>query len=380
MAQSILLIDSYYRGVLDSLGVATADPIGRGYEDALAELVDFGFGTGGAYQRNLRAAGWRADVIVPNALGLQMQWARENGVRSPFARGWKYAPHLSRLPGVRDLLHLVPHLHRVMLQQVEAAQPDVVLVQDINLVPPGLAKEIRRNTSLLVGEIASPLPPKPYLLSYDLIVSALPSVVEQARSWNIPSVGVPLGFDERWMTVSPASSRPIDAIFVGSFSRLQLATAPLLRAVAERIPTLQIYGPASQKVLDDSGLAPFHRGPAWGRRMFELLGQSKLVVNRHGEVAGPYAVNMRMFETTGSGALLVTEAKQNLADLFEPGREVLAYRSAQEAADLAAAALAEPARLDAIARAGQERTLAEHTYARRIERFIEILEEHLPRD
>lgn len=379
MARSILLIDSYYRAVIETLGLASPDQPELHYEQSLSELLDFGFGTGGAYVRNLREAGWRADIVIPNALGLQTMWARENGVRRPLSRGWKYAPHLSRIPGARDILHRFPHVHGLVMQQVKKIKPDVVMVQDINLVPPGLAKEIRRHTSLLVGEIASPLPPKPFLLSYDLIVSALPSVVEQARQWDIASRGIPLAFDHKWATISPASSRPIDAIFIGSFSRLQPVTAPLLRAVADRVPGLRIYGPASDRVLEDAGLASFHHGPAWGRDMFELLGQSKLVINRHGAVAGPYAVNMRMFESTGSGALLVTEAKQNLRDLFEPDREVLAYHSQQEAAELAAAVLADPARLDAIARAGQQRTLNEHTYAHRAEALIDVIEETLSR-
>jgi spore maturation protein CgeB len=41
--------------------------------------------------------------------------------------------------------------------------------------------------------------------------------------------------------------------------------------------------------------------------MFKILARSKIVINRHGTIAGNYAVNMRMYEATGSGAMLVTE-------------------------------------------------------------------------
>jgi hypothetical protein len=217
-------------------------------------------------------------------------------------------------------------------------------------------------------------------MNYDLILSALPSIVDTVRRWGIASEWVPLGFDEKWTTVSPASGRPIDAIFVGSFTRLQKSTAPLLAEAAKLIPGLQIYGTAPHDVLTEWGLEKFHKGPAWGSDMFALLGQSKLVLNRHGEVAGPYAVNMRMFETTGSGALLVTENKSNLSDLFEPGVEVLAYDSPREAARLAADILTKPEQLDAMALAGQQRTLSSHTYAARARQITEIFESRLAID
>ena len=39
---------------------------------------------------------------------------------------------------------------------------------------------------------------------------------------------------------------------------------------------------------------------------------------------------MRLYEATGVGSLLVTDAKQNLAELFEPESEVVTYRDADE--------------------------------------------------
>lgn len=84
-----------------------------------------------------------------------------------------------------------------------------------------------------------------------------------------------------------------------------------------------------------------------------------------------------MFESTGSGALLVTENKSNLADLFEPGKEVLAYDSPRQAAELARDVLNDPQRLDRIAQAGQQRTLTSHTYTARAKQVTQIFETYL---
>lgn len=377
MPKSILFVDTYYYSLLESLGLSQRPTALSQYSHRLADALDFGFGTGGAYARNFREIGWDAQAVIPNSLALQGLWRAEHGRRQPWSPGWQYGAHLARIPGLRGVLHRFPHVHGVLLDQVKTLRPDVVFVQDINFLPPASAREIRRNTDLLVGEIASPLPPKPFLQSYDLIVSGLPTIVDTARSWGIDSEGIPLGFDERFATVSPASTRSIDAIFIGSFSRLQPQTGPLLQAVASAVPGLRIYGPADSGALRDAGLSANYAGPAWGHEMFELLGQSKMVINRHGSIAGPYAVNMRMYESTGSGAALITEEKSNLAELFVPGTEVVTYRTVEDAAAQAAALIADPVRLDRIAAAGQARTLRDHTYALRARQLEGVLEQRL---
>ncbi len=379
MTKSIALIDTYYQEVIRSQGFDGRVHREGTYGENLAELTNFGFGTGGAYVRGLINAGWRADMVIPNALGLQQKWVNEHSAGHVIRGGWGYGLHLSRLPVVRNMLHLVPHIHKIVLDQMTKLKPDVIMVQDLNLIPPGFARALKRVTQLLVGEIASPLPPKPYFIHYDLIVSALPSIVTTARGWGIDSEYIPLGFDPRWATVTPASTRPIEAIFVGSFSRHQPQTTPLLLETARLIPGLEIYGPASASVLEESGLIANYRGQAWGKDMFELLGKSKLVLNRHGTIAGDFAVNMRMFESTGAGAALVTEAKSNLSDLFEPATEVLAYENPGQAARLAREILADPQRLDAVAAAGQRRTLEHHTYNQRAITLTEIVSDRLDR-
>ncbi len=62
--------------------------------------------------------------------------------------------------------------------------------------------------------------------------------------------------------------------------------------------------------------------------------KSFITINRHIDVAENYANNMRLFEATGCGALLITDYKDNLNELFEIGEEIVAYRSPEEAAAL----------------------------------------------
>jgi hypothetical protein len=377
MTRSVLVIDTYYGEALRHLNADQKFENVVAYGDESHRVSGYGFGTGGAYVSALNALGWEATVIVANSLGLQDLWANEHHKLRPIGLGWEYMQVLARPPIARNLLKWIPHAHKILLQQVKDIRPDVLLVQDINAIPPSLVRQLKKYVGTVIGEIASPLPPDAFVTCYDRIISALPSVVEKAQTLGVQSAFIPLGFDARWATKSDTVNREIDAVFVGSFTHLQPNTAPLLSAVAEAIPGFRVYGTAKPDVLEAAGLTNHYHGPVWGSEMFAVLGNSKIVVNRHGTVAGPYAVNMRMYETTGSGAALITETKSNLQDLFDVGTEVMAYNDIEEAVDIAVSLLADPNRLSALAFAGQERTLRDHTYDRRAESLIEVFERDL---
>src|SRR5207237_10119566 len=76
-----------------------------------------------------------------------------------------------------------------------------------------------------------------------------------------------------------------------------------------------------------------YHGEAWGLHMLRVLAGARIAVNRHIDVAEDNANNMRLYEATGVGSLLLTDAKQNLGELFDVGREVVTYRNADELGD-----------------------------------------------
>lgn len=369
----VMIVDTYYPEVIKSLGFDNPSLLNANYLLHLDELVGAGFGTGGAYRKGLRKAGWDAQIVIPNSRGLQTLWANENLDSTPIQMGWSYGLHLARLPLLRGALHLFPHIQGLLLKQVREFRPDVLFIQDLNLIPRTLGRELKKYTTLFVGEIASPLPPRSYFKEYDLIVSALPLIVAQVQEWGQKAQYLPLGFNEEMAIFSDASTRPIDVAFIGSFSRHQPQTLPLLEQVAHLNPGLKIFGPASVEDFIPYGLENNYAGEAWGKDMFKVISQSKIIINRHGTIAGDYAVNMRMFETTGMGAVLVTENKSNLNQLFEVGTEVVGYDSPNEAASLIRDLLLDPRRIDEIARRGQQRTLGQHTYEKRAIQLGELL-------
>jgi spore maturation protein CgeB len=88
------------------------------------------------------------------------------------------------------------------------------------------------------------------------------------------------------------------------------------------------------------------------------------------------ANNLRTFEATGCGAFLLTEhSYEQAAELFAEGAELACFTSPEDLRRKAEYYLAhEPERL-AIAAAGQQRALREHTLACRLRRLIEVVAE-----
>jgi spore maturation protein CgeB len=111
--------------------------------------------------------------------------------------------------------------------------------------------------------------------------------------------------------------------------------------------------------------------------MYEVLFRSRATLNRHISISGEYANNMRLFEATGAGALLITDQKRNLSQYFNIGEEVLSYSTTDEAADIARWAESNPDKAAQIAAQGQRRTLNEHTYDKCMEKLDVILVRYL---
>lgn len=85
------------------------------------------------------------------------------------------------------------------------------------------------------------------------------------------------------------------------------------------------------------------------------------------------AVNQRVFDVPACGAFLLTDARAQLDDLFEPGREMAVYAAEEEIEELVARYLADTPAREAMARAGRRRVLARHTYPRRMTELFDVM-------
>lgn len=348
-----LFLNTYYPSFLDSHYEKHPELSSSQYSIQKQSLQHECFGDSDYYSEGLIKAGWDAEDLVVNCVPLQQAWARENNF---------HGEGLS-----------------VVVEQIRQARPDVVYIQDLNICTKEFLTLIRPHTSLIVGQIASPIPQVAYLADIDIIFSSFPHFVDRFRQAGITSFYQPLAFEPRVLDATPQydyEMRPVECSFVGGLSPLHSKGYGLMEYLAMEIP-IHFWGYGVETLPADSPIVSRHHGEVWGKDMFRILSLSKITVNRHIDVAENNANNMRLFEATGCGALLITDYKDNLNELFEIGTEVVAYRSQEECAALIKYYLAHPAEAAIIAKAGQERTLREHTYRLRMLQTAETLERQL---
>lgn len=371
-----LIVNTDYAAFVDSLYAERPGLEDAPYATQMQARNDSLFGVADFYSANLRALGHEAQEVHANVDPLQRTWAAEHDLRLPpeAALHRRAERRLRRLAGVPPR---VTGLDRVLAEQVRTIRPDVLLVHDMIKIDPGLLRRLKRHAGLLVGQhAAAPLPHPPDALQvYDLVLSSFPPTVERFRGWGIPAELHRLGFEPRVLDQLPSGSRRPVVTFVGSlYPGVHDSRIALLERVAERFgDAFELWSPHADRLPADSALRARNRGTAWGVDMYRVLRESAVTLNEHGSIA-PHANNCRLYEATGVGAPLVTDWKPDLDVLFEPGREVAAFRSPEECLQLVERLLGDEAERERLARAGQERTLADHTYRRRMEELLEVVE------
>jgi hypothetical protein len=352
------------------------------------------FGVADFYSRNFAALDHRAAEIHVNNPWLQAAWAREHGIATeapepPGAIGRKAPPAwLQRVvtpfkPILRPLARKVglsPRLdtqaENILLAQIEEFRPDLVLNQDIFHIDTNLVQRIKGiGNPILVGQVGL-LPPRGEDWSvYDLMISQLPSVVRSFRALGVRSEVCHLAFEPAILDALPeAPAADIDVSFVGTVSSDHRQRIALLLAVAERYD-LKLWGNLPQALPASSPLHRCFQGEVWGTDMYQVLRRSRITLNSHIDLAGREAGNMRLFEATGVGAFLLTDFKDNLDTLFAPGREVAVWRSTDDCLKAVGRAIGDDNGRAAIARAGQAKTMAQHTYRHRVSQLLGFVEE-----
>jgi spore maturation protein CgeB len=264
----------------------------------------------------------------------------------------------------------------VVAAQARAFKPDVIFVCDVLYLPAHFHRTLKNYTTLLVGEMAYPIPPNLDLTPFDLIVSAAPHFVDRLRKAGARSEMLRLGFEQTVLDRLGTHSRDVELAFIGSVGKDHQQRLELLEALSQKVP-LSCWGAGVDSLPPDSPLRGRVQPPLWGYDMYRQLQRSKIALNIHIDMAEQFAANMRLYEATGVGTMLLTDWKTNLHELFELGVEVVAYRSTAECVELVEYYLAHDGEREAIAQAGQKRTLCEHSYYHRMQELTEILKRYL---
>ena len=372
-----------------------------------AALIEDCFGSADFWTNGLNKLGYETIDIIANAELLQASWATENDFN--FDNDDK--------------------LFEIAAAQIKRNRPDVLLIADYSTITAEFIRNIRRecpSIRLVLGWCGAGYYDSSIFKEWDIALSCVPEMTDDFNKQGLCSYHVNHAFAPRVLDSLDLESQPnVDFAFVGSVvkqSKFHLARERLLLHLIEST-NLQIWADlkhptfrqrcdvavrrqafeivavarnvgATKKILNslplvnkvarwesppdleqfvDERILRRTLPPLFGVEMFQKLRASRVVFNNHIDVSPVSASNMRLFEATGVGACLVTDWKENLPDLFEPEKEVLTYRTAEECVEKVNYLLAHEDERRAIAAAGQLRTLRDHTFENRAARIDEII-------
>ena len=348
-----LVLCSYYPNYISKFYKIHEGLSSKPYNNQLECLINDCFGDSDYYSNGLKACGWDAKDVITNCAFIQEQWKRENN------------------SAAKDFFH-------VLIDQIKTYKPDVVYIHDLSIWGrKEFLAAVRPLTKLIVGQIAYPLSNETHLNGFDIIFSSFPHYVDHFQKKGVTSFYIPLAFDPRVLDkIGHDIHRKYPVTFIGGISTNHQKGIDILEQICQKTQ-IDLWGYGIDKINENLCIKKCHHGEAWGLEMFKLMAQSTITINRHIDVAENFANNMRLYEATGCGALLLTDYKDNLNDLFKIGKEVIAYRSPEECVDLISYYLNHPNEAQKIAKAGQKRTLKDHSYINRMNQISEILKKHL---
>jgi len=373
-----LIIDTYYLNFLNNF-YSKIDIATKTYEEHLKLLMNELFGTADFYSRNLEKLGCEAKDVIFNDLELQYKWANEHDIRVSsivFSKRFnKLYKVLNKIPFVSCRFN---ECYKILKTQIKYYKPEILYIQDIGVINDMFLSEIKSYVKLIIGQIASPIPMNRNLKVYDFIFTSFPHFVKKFRDMGLNSEYLKIAFEPSILDKTGSSDleRKYDCTFIGGLTKSHTNRIKLLEKLADEL-NIDFWGYGIEALSKNSPIRNKYHGQAWGIEMYRILAQSKITVNFHIDVAENYANNMRLYEATGMGAMLITDHKDNLNELFEIGKEIVSYRNIEELIDLIKYYSIHDTERESIAKTGQKKTLTKHTYFNRMKDILEILPKYI---
>ena len=367
----VFILTEDYHGVYSSAVQAMPGRHRQSYAELAAGVFSRGYFYGDAYVHTFQELGISAEQSIPQCEYLQTRWAAENGVSFPAA--W-----LDRflLRGVaRRVLHVnfltqQEKLAKIVTAQIRTARPKILWVFSGVPVHKALLEEWRRCADKIVLWHSCPLWPDYPFKSFDAVFSCVPPLVDYFKENGMTSFLLPHAFDRRVLeSLSLPVTRKPKAVFIGSTGEVHRQRMEFLDKLAREVE-MDYFGPHLGVLPPDSPLRKNYRGPAWGRDLYAAYGSYAVTVHLNIDVAQRYPSAKRLYESTGMGICLVTNKHEQLTEYFVPEAEVVTFDDFDECAVRIQSLLANPRRAGEIGKQGQARTLRDHTYGARVQKFL----------
>ena len=358
----IVFLVKYYDGFIDSLTRKINTDL------SYAELHDFVINESSnifaPFVKEMTKLGHDASIIVPNLEILQRKWCIENGVK--FDNNW-----LINIPKI----------------QIQKIKPDILFINSNFEYYGSFLESVNPFVKKTCAWISCPFDKTLNLTNIDHIFTLFKPHYDFFIDKGISTTFTHAAFDSNLLGHLP-KEKEHELTFVGGIGGYHKNREFILKKLIQKTPIkIWGYGFVSKNPIKNvlkqikSGFIYKNafQGEAWGMDMLKILSKSKITINVHGDIAKGHSVNMRMFEATGVGTLLLTEYTDDISNFFEPNKEIICYTNAEDAVKKINYYLKHDSERKKIAKAGQKRTLENYTYQKLSKEYINIFKTLLRR-
>jgi len=232
---------------------------------------------------------------------------------------------LQRFWASEHRLRTAASAEEILLSQIEEHETEVFYNLDPMRYGSDFIRKLPGCVRTTIAWRAAPSPGADFG-AYDAVVCNFPGILSeyQRRGWRGEYFSP--AHDPAMDAYAANADRQIDVLFIGSYSRHHLKRAKVLDGVASlrnrfhvvfcldrsRLTRL-VESPFLGFLPASSGRRPpdtvaVTEGPVFGRELYAKIASARIVLNSAVDMAGSDRGNMRCFEATGCGALMVSDS------------------------------------------------------------------------
>lgn len=358
----VIQLESFYTNFLNQLYENDESLKEKSFQAQINFLLNTGFSAGQNFVPFLNPQTWEAHYIVLNNVWAQVRWANENDKTN------------------------VQSLSEILLHQINDIEPDVLFISDVPGFDFSLISKLKRRP-LIVAWLATVVNDQLPWHEIDVILSGISDVRQKILQLGAKSA-------EKFMSAAPyyfqanrlhkESNKKI--AFAGSFiPGIHDERARQIDRISHHISdgTIDVYT-ANIFELSEGSRIQFY-SPVYGNDLVNTYADYQIVLDARGnfdlskEKTLAETANMRIFEATRAGSLLITENSPNLSEYFEINQEIITYNDFDELKEKISYYSREENshERESIARRGRERTIKDHTIESRANWLEKILFKYL---
>lgn len=217
-----------------------------------------------------------------------------------------------------------------LLIQIAFYKPDILYIHELVLFNSNFYKKIRflLPNTIIIGWSCSPSVRTNYSMLHlvDLVYTCSRNTVDILKQNNINVKYLSHVFDSSKFTKNYNKNK-YDVVFAGTIDRKEYPSRnKLLLYLIKKGIKISIFGNCK-----DPQLKRYTHPSIYGKEYYNILNQSKIVLNKHILDDTDFSGNIRLFETTGIGTFLLSDYKKDMKTKFNIKDEVILYKNKYDA-------------------------------------------------